>query len=188
MTVDNHTKLIQLAQKGDQQAFTALVVLNQQLIRSYIAARIRHPQDVDDLAQETFILAFKKLAELNSPKAFRSWLYGIALNLVRNHYRKFNPTAEGDESMLANMITEQLEQKIDLAQESFSITALKDCIKALPSESQQMLTMHYQDNCSVKTLTETYQVKHSTITMRLHRTRTALRKCIMDKLSREENE
>jgi len=188
VTVNSDTELIRLAQRGDKSAFTQLVVLHQQLIRNYIAVRIRYPQDVDDLAQDTFILAFKKLSELEQPKAFRSWLCGIALNLVRNHSRKFNPTADGNESMLAHMITEQLEQDNEYMQAHFSIKYLQECLQSLPDNLQQMFTMHYQEHYSVKALTETYQAKHSTITMRLHRTRAALRKCIMDKLSRVEHE
>ncbi|WP_076419270.1 sigma-70 family RNA polymerase sigma factor [Colwellia sp. UCD-KL20] len=187
MAINNHTDLIELAQQGDQNAFTQLVIAHQQLIRAYIAARIRHPQDVDDLAQETFILAFKKLSELQHTKALQSWLCGIALNLVRNHYRKFNPTAEGDEGVLNNLITDELEKSIELEKESISISALKACLSQLSEDLKQMLVMHYQENHSVKVLTQTYQLKHSTITMRLHRTRKVLQKCIMDKLSREES-
>jgi RNA polymerase sigma-70 factor (ECF subfamily) len=187
VTLDNQEKLITLAKQGDQVAFTQLVVAYQNLVRGYIGARTRYAYDVDDLAQETFILAFKKLIELQKNEAFGSWLCSIALNLVRNHYRKFSPTTDGNNSILDSMITERLEHEIEQENESISISALKNCIEALSNDLKKLLTMHYQHNQSIKSLTETFQVKHSTITMRLHRTRAGLRQCILDKLSREES-
>ncbi len=184
MVVEEQKVLIIAAQNGDQHAFTKLVVEYQQKVRCYIASRTPYLNDVDDLAQDTFILAFKKIAELQDTQAFSSWLCGIALNLVRNHYRKFNPTVNGDESSLAVMVDEQLMQGIENQNLNLSVDALNECLSELPQHLKALMEQHYKDNLSVKALTETHQAKHSTITMRLHRARVVLKECITNKLSR----
>ena len=115
----------------------------------------------------------------------RSWLCGIALNLVRNHHRKFNPTAASNENELSQLITSQLETQVTKSEEQVSLSALKVCMKALNDENQHLIALHYQQSLPVKTLVQQLNIKHSTLTMRLHRIRLALQKCISDKIARD---
>lgn len=176
------SELITQTLSGDKGAYNLLVQSHQQAVRCFIASRCKYSRDVDDLAQETFITAYHKLAALNNHAIFRSWLCGIALNLVRNHHRKFNPTANSTDDALTQLITEQLENDITENENNFSLSALNDCIKALSSQAQQLINLHYLNNLSVKALSEQLELKHSTLTMRLHRTRAQLKQCISLKL------
>lgn len=181
---DDSNLIIQIL-AGNKSAYNALVKSHQQAIRNFIATRCMYSSDVDDIAQECFIIAYQKLYQLENHENLRSWLCGIALNLVRNHHRKFNPTANSNDSELSQLISEQLESQMTQTAEQVSLTALNACIKTLNEPSQELINLHYQKTVSVQALAEQLKLKHSTLTMRLHRIRAMLRQCISDKLARD---
>lgn len=60
------------------------------MVRAVVAGSARSAADVDDLAQETFLRAFRKLAELQNPDGFGTWLFGIAKNVARERRRSLS--------------------------------------------------------------------------------------------------
>lgn len=168
---------VALAQAGDKNAFGTIVMLNHDYLRAFIASRCTYPQDTDDLAQDAFVLAYKKIGELNDPKVFRSWLTSIAINLIRNHQRKQQKITLEDQDVLERMLDDSVEQHSEPAS-NVSLHALKECMLKLSIELQNLMRWHYVDELSVKEMTERLDVKHSTLTMRLHRCRQALKECM----------
>ncbi len=76
--------LVERVQKGDQKAFNLLVVRYQHKVASLLSRYI--PQgDVPDVAQETFIKAYRALASFRGDSAFYTWLYRIAVNTAKNY-------------------------------------------------------------------------------------------------------
>lgn len=57
-------------------------------LRGFFGRRVRDPDDADDLAQETFVRALARWADLRRPEARRAWLFTIAHNVLRDHYRE----------------------------------------------------------------------------------------------------
>lgn len=82
------TSLVIKAKNGSTFAFDQLVDMFQQDIFRMVYYRIRSHVDAEDITQEVFIQAFKNLTGLKAVERFRSWLFRIALNRVRDHYRK----------------------------------------------------------------------------------------------------
>ena len=82
--------LIALARRGDDGAFGGLVRLRQTWIRGLLRRWSGDSQLADDLAQETFVRAWKHLRRLESPAAFGGWLRQIALNVWLEHARRRN--------------------------------------------------------------------------------------------------
>ena len=81
-------QLIALATGGDKQAYGLLVKQYQNLVCSLAYCECGDFSQSEDLAQETFVAAWKDLAGLRDPGRFRAWLCGIARNLVASHVRK----------------------------------------------------------------------------------------------------
>lgn len=79
---------VQQAQAGHTAAFHRLVDRFQPEIYRMIYYRTRSQMDAEDLTQDVFLRAFKHIKRVESPKVFRSWLYRIAVNRVRDHYRR----------------------------------------------------------------------------------------------------
>ncbi len=87
--IDDFTLVDRVVHMEDQHAFTELVKRHQSGLR-YSAQQMcgGNAALADDLAQETFIKAYKALASFKKQSKFSSWLYSIALNLLRQKYRK----------------------------------------------------------------------------------------------------
>lgn len=75
-------------QKGDPEAFTALVQRFQKEIYIYIAKHVRNPEDAVDLTQQIFIKAWLHITDLKETTCFKYWLYTIAKNMLKDYWRK----------------------------------------------------------------------------------------------------
>jgi RNA polymerase sigma-70 factor (ECF subfamily) len=75
---------------GDREAFAAIVEEMQARVRAYVACRLSDPETAEDLAQETFIVAYRRLKDFDASQEFWPWLRGIAHNLVLNERRKLS--------------------------------------------------------------------------------------------------
>lgn len=71
--------------RADEQAFRTLVAQHHKRLRAFILRHIGHRDDADDLAQQAFMAAAAALADYRGEAALSTWVYGIAMNLVRNH-------------------------------------------------------------------------------------------------------
>lgn len=80
--------LVEKAQNGDRTAFHRLVDQFQPRIYRMIFYRTRSRMDAEDLTQDVMLKAYKNIGRLKSSDIFRSWLYRIAINRVKDYYRK----------------------------------------------------------------------------------------------------
>ena len=81
-------EMVEKARAGDQAAFHRLVDQFQPEIYRMIFYRTRSQMDAEDLTQDVMLKAYKNIGRLKTPEVFRSWLYRIAVNRVRDYYRK----------------------------------------------------------------------------------------------------
>ncbi len=81
-------ELIRLAVKNDQSAFFRLFERYSDQVYTFILGIIPHPQDAEDICQETFNKAFKNISTYREDWAFSTWLYKIAQNTAFDFYRK----------------------------------------------------------------------------------------------------
>src|SRR5205814_8839954 len=80
--------LVSLALKGDRDAFAAIVQRYQSTICALTYAGCGDLHQSEDLAQETFLAAWKNLRDLKDPALLRAWLRGIARNILHSAQRK----------------------------------------------------------------------------------------------------
>lgn len=81
---DNENTLIQRAQKGDHDAFAALVEEHQRYVYNLALRVIKDENEALDLTQETFVRAWTALPNFKGQSQFRTWLYRIVTNLCYN--------------------------------------------------------------------------------------------------------
>ena len=77
-------QLVERVQRGDKQAFGLLVAKYQRKLARLLSRLIRDPAEVEDVAQETFIKAYKALPSFRGDSAFYTWLYRIGINTAKN--------------------------------------------------------------------------------------------------------
>src|SRR3546814_1656547 len=96
--------LVARVQRGDKRAFDLLVLNYQRKIMRLLSRMIRDPSEIEDVAQEAFIKAYRALPQFRGHRAFYTWLYRIAINtaphwLVANGRRPSTPQAIENEAL-----------------------------------------------------------------------------------------
>src|SRR5688572_9628210 len=82
---DIDRELVSRAQRGDKKAFELLVVKYQRKLARLLSRLIRDPAEVEDVAQEAFIKAYRALPSFRGDSAFYTWLYRIGVNTAKNY-------------------------------------------------------------------------------------------------------
>src|SRR5699024_9279330 len=77
-------ELVARVKQGDKRAFDLLVIKYQRRIMRLLSRLVRNPSDIEDIAQEAFIKAYRALPDFRGESAFYTWLYRIAINTARN--------------------------------------------------------------------------------------------------------
>jgi RNA polymerase sigma-70 factor (ECF subfamily) len=78
-------QLVERVQAGDKRAFELLVIKYQRKVERLLSRIVRDAGEVEDVAQETFIKAYRALANFRGDSAFYTWLYRIAVNTAKNY-------------------------------------------------------------------------------------------------------
>src|SRR5262252_4601357 len=82
---DVDQRLVERAQSGDKQAFDLLVTKYQRKLGRLLSRFIRDQAEVEDVAQEAFIKAYRALPSFRGESAFYTWLYRIGINTAKNY-------------------------------------------------------------------------------------------------------
>ena len=88
VAANNDAELVGASLSGDRDAFGQIVARYQSLVCSLAYSATGSLSQSEDLAQETFVAAWKQLAGLREPEKLRAWLCGIARNLINNFLRR----------------------------------------------------------------------------------------------------
>jgi RNA polymerase sigma-70 factor (ECF subfamily) len=163
---------------GNKEAFRLLVREYGLLLRGYLAARLHHLEDIDDLAQDVFIAAFDGLGSCD-PSKFQEWLLGIARNHVRLHWRT---KGRRDAAMarfrqeLAIAVEEEVDESFRL-EKAESVERLLDCISELPERIRKIIRASL-DGIRADALAEELGVNRNALYQARFRGFAALRKCM----------
>jgi RNA polymerase sigma-70 factor (ECF subfamily) len=163
--------------------FDELVREHQAGLRAYIRALGTQDAWVDDLAQEAFLVAYRRLGHFEDGADFGRWLRGIARNLVLNERRK---TARRSrllhESISEVLATEDAVVPTAEIPVAGLLQAMAGCVAQLPARSRELLERRYAENTDATVLARAFQLSAAAVRQTLVRTRAAVRRCIESKL------
>lgn len=159
--------------------FTQLVAEQHQQLRSFVRSLGVAPDWVDDIAQETFLVAWRERDSFDQQQDYGKWLRGIARNLIRNELRKH----ERHKRLLHKGLTELLLSAVesDPAPESWvtsRISTLRDCVEKLAPKSRQLVAGRYGDGWKAPDLADHFGMTPAAVRKALARIRAQLKKCI----------
>ncbi len=176
------TPLVKRAKAGSRSAFTALVDIFKDDIFKMIFYRIRTQMDAEDITQEVFMQAFKKLPGLKKPERFKSWLFSIAINRVRDFYRKkrfrslFQPSDAGNNIQpLDNQIHNQPEAVDELMKQDFW-KQIGLILNKLSRMEREVFLLRFLDLLSIKEISTVLKKNESTVKTHLYRALVKFRK------------
>jgi len=182
MPEEDEIERVRAAQQGDLNALAALVTRHQQAVRACLAARLDDPHEAEDLTQEVFVTAFRKLREFDPERPLAPWLRSIAMNLLRNHCRKFRAHPIGGNAELANLLDQRIALECTPEREPALLRALHECVEQLDGPARELLRLRYLEEQSVRQIAAMLQRGYSAVTMQLHRLRELLAQCIEKKV------
>ena len=178
---DLDSELVRRVQRGDSAAFDLLVRKYQHRIAGLIGRYVADWSEVQDVAQETFLRAYRALGNFRGDAQFYTWLHRIAVNTAKNylvaHHRR-PPTddidvedAEQFESGLRLRDTDTPER--ELMRQQMEQTVMR-AVESLPEELRQAITLREVDGLSYEEIAQRMQCPIGTVRSRIFRAREAI--------------
>ncbi|MEY2617860.1 MAG: putative polymerase sigma-24 factor [Pseudomonadota bacterium] len=181
---DTDSALVQRTVAGDSRAYELLVVKYQRRIERLIGRMVRDTDLVQDIAQETFIRAYRALGQFRGDAQFYTWLYRIAVNTAKKALVDLRrdplvtETAlrnddEDETSAVANELTTEETPETVLAAKEIA-TAVNQAMLALPEELRQAVTLREIEGLSYEEIAEAMSCPIGTVRSRIFRAREAI--------------
>ena len=176
------TPLVKRAKAGSRSAFAGLVDRFQDDIFKMVFYRTRTQMDAEDITQEVFMQAFRKLSGLKRVERFKSWLFSIAINRVRDFNRKkrfralFQPSDVNNDIMsLDTQIHDQPEAVDELMRQDFwkQIGLIVDKLSRMERE---VFLLKFLDLLSIREISNVLKKSESTVKTHLYRALVKFRK------------
>ena len=177
--MENDVQLIHSVLSGDEEAFTALVRKYQKSVHALAWRKVRDFHIAEEIAQDTFLQAYKNLATLRNPNQFAGWLYVIANRLcLKWLQKKKSPiqllentsVVEIEESSYNRYVSEQRE--MEAAERRHEI--VEELLEKLPESERTVVTLYYLGEMTAKEIGNFLGVSVNTIKSRLRRARERL--------------
>lgn len=176
--------LVMASLGGDRDAFCQIVTRYQNLLCSLAYSSVGDLKHSEDIAQEAFIEAWKKLDTLNDPEKLKSWLCGI-LRFKASHFRRKEATQsvkgadeldELDEHASGYSQQVKVEDAAISAQEQ---ALLWQALEKMPETYREPLILFYREHCSVEFVASQLDLSEDTVKQRLSRGRKLLQKAMV---------
>ena len=177
-------ELIQRVLAGDDDAFSVLVKKYQKQVHALAWRKIGDFHIAEEITQDTFLKAYKKLATLKEPQRFESWLYVIAANRCRSWLRKkrvwTQPLEQLEETDDEQLQKEMYSEFVAAENERTTAEAQRDVVKKLLAKLQDsertIMTLHYFGEMTCTEIGAFLGVSKNTIKSRLRRAQQRLKK------------
>ena len=178
---DGDGPLVRRVREGDHEAFELLVVKYQERIFRLMRRLLGNQEQVEDLAQEVFIRAYRSLGTFKGESSFYTWLYKIALNTYRNHCRSLGRRPEGSTVDSENVFQHMQSAENSPEKEAFR-TEFWDVVKGslhnLPEEQREAIVLCDLEGLSYEEMATVIGIPVGTVRSRVFRGRRALQKLL----------
>jgi RNA polymerase sigma-70 factor, ECF subfamily len=175
--VDPDRALVDLARSGNQEAFADLVRRYQVRVFNLARSLTANDADADDLAQEVFIKVFRGLRRFRGDSSFRTWLYRVAVNVVRSHLRRRTVLGflRRQEASEAALDLDRLASPGDFETEAVQRDEIDRALGRLPTDLRVAVTLRDVEGLEYKEIAVVLGVPIGTVMSRIARGRGKLR-------------
>ena len=176
----NDVQLIHSVLSGDDAAFDVLVEKYEKGVHALAWRKIGDFHDAEEITQDAFLQAYKKLSTLKNPHQFAGWLYVIANRLCIDWLRKQKPEIQSLEDTPVEDIKE-ISYRYHVSQQQQTRNAehhheiVKKLLAKLPESERTVVTLYYLGEMTMKEISKFLGVSVKTISSRLHRARKRLK-------------
>lgn len=175
MTTNDDQILITAIEKGDTKAYAQLVDRYKDLVYTLAIRMLKHKEEAEEVAQDTFIKVFKSLGKFKGDSKFSTWIYKVTYNTcldrIKKNKKHFNNVAI-DEYTFNKLDT--IDNALDNIIKEEKSTLIKQCINKLPEDSSALLTLFYFEELSLDEISKIINLEANTVKVKLFRARKKL--------------
>lgn len=187
-------EIIERVKNGEPRLFESIVIRYQDKIYGLAVGMLRDDHEAQDVAQETFLNAFRKIETFRGDSAFSSWLYRIAANnammrlrtkkRISHHVSLEEDGANFDEDGHHAVPVEDWSKRVDVKLENKELqTFINEAVEKLPAKYQHVFLLSDVEEFSMKEIGDMLNLSISNVKTRLHRARLFLRQELTQYLS-----
>lgn len=174
-------RLVSLCLKGEPRAFNKLMDRYKRQIFTLILRMVRNRDDAEDLAQETFIKAYRHLSAYDAKYPFITWLFKIAHNttidFLRAHRTELLSIDDEDSPVEDECADQSFLESIDTLSDGPMINKALD---TLPPQYREILILRHQQELSYQEISQALELPEGTVKIRLFRARNLLKNKLLN--------
>ncbi len=165
---------------GKTEHFEELVARYERPVYALLYRMVRRREDAEDLAQETFVKAFRQLDRFDRARAFRPWIYRIASNSAVSFLRRKRPaqSLDEDEGFREQLADGAVDSPRDLAAAGELESRVTAAIDQLAPTPRAILQMRFRDHMSLEEIGLALGKTSNAVAVSLHRARLDLREML----------
>jgi RNA polymerase sigma-70 factor (ECF subfamily) len=175
MATNDENILITAIKNGDTKAYAQLVDRYKDLVYTLALRMLKHREEAEEVAQDTFIKVFKSLDKFKGDSKFSTWIYRVAYNTcldtIKKNKKHLNNVAI-DEFTFNKLDT--IDNALDNIIEEEKSDLIKKCINKLPEDSSALLTLFYFEELSLEEISKIINIEANTVKVKLFRARKKL--------------
>ncbi|MDO5981612.1 RNA polymerase sigma factor [Flavivirga spongiicola] len=183
-TNDQH--YINLIIDGDTNAFEVLVERYKDLVFTLTLRMLKNREEAEEVAQDTFIKAYKSLNRFKGDSKFSTWIYKIAYNTSLDRLKKnkkhFNDVAIDE---FTEHQVKTIDNALDHLENKEREQSIQECITLLPSDDSFLLTLYYYEDQSLEEISKTMGLTPNNVKVKLFRSRKKLATILRERLEPE---
>jgi RNA polymerase sigma factor (sigma-70 family) len=176
-------QIIERVQRGDTNAFSCLVTKYQDVVFSIALKVLKNRNDAEEMAQETFIKAYRSISTFRGKSKFSTWLFSIAYNTCISSVRKKKFPATSIDLVRLNDEEDDWDD-LELTEEERS-KMLEMSLKKLPEDDYTLIILYYYEEQSIEDVSRIVGLSESNVKVKLHRARKKLYMIMSDLMQKE---
>lgn len=167
--------LIDKTLKGDSAAFGELVDRYQNFVFTIAVRMLKHTEEAEEVAQDSFIKAYDALSTFRGDSQFSTWLYRIVYHKTVDRIKKNNrQRTYGIIEEITDNGLDYIENGLDAMLNEERSEVINKCIKQLPEEEAAIIGLYYFEEQSVKEIAKVTNLTEDNIKIKLYRSRKRL--------------
>lgn len=173
--------------RGDQQAYGMLVGKYQQYVFTLAFRLTQSREDAEEIAQDTFVKAYRSLADFKGSSKFSTWLYTIAHNTGITFLRKKKMQVHSmdEEKNFLQLENQESDFRSNQVEEKSKHQMVNRAIAMLSAEDAQIITLFYKGDQSLQEIGQVMGLDPNTVKVRLFRARQRLKEKMESHFSEE---
>jgi RNA polymerase sigma-70 factor (ECF subfamily) len=171
---------------GDANAYAVIVERYKDLVYTLAYRMMKHTEEAEEVAQDTFIKAYKSLNKFKGDSKFSTWIYKVAYNTCLDRLKKnkrYQSNVTIDEYTEHHV--KSIDNALDTLEQKERQLIIKSCIDKLDSESGFLLTLYYFEEQSLDEIAAVTGLKANNVKVKIFRARKKLATILKDTLDNE---